>query len=261
MRFLHILVCVILALSASPASADVQLDLGTARLTLDQRGRVTALTLADGSPLARRRSAGVLARDGPRDSRPGVGGIGWRPVEGAIPGRGGRRVCRQDDSDRRRAVGGHTGGRRGGLRTSAAADGRAADHAAAVSPGRSATGRSGGDAERLLDAGLVRGRDGGGAQCGRRAGKFRRFARRSGRLFARVRAGRGPGQSRQSCRPLHGHQRRQARRLERARQAVPRAAGSDRLQGDPRLGPRRRQRAERSRSSCTTATAAIATTT
>nr|MCU0875864.1 hypothetical protein [Pirellulaceae bacterium] len=49
MRFRHLLVCVTLALSASPVSADVQLDLGPARLTLDRRGRVTALTLADGT--------------------------------------------------------------------------------------------------------------------------------------------------------------------------------------------------------------------
>ena len=49
MRLPLTLVCVILALSSSPASADVQLDLGTARLTLDERGRVTAFALADGS--------------------------------------------------------------------------------------------------------------------------------------------------------------------------------------------------------------------
>jgi hypothetical protein len=49
MRSVHITSCLILALSAPPAWADVQLDLGTARLSLDERGRVTALALADGS--------------------------------------------------------------------------------------------------------------------------------------------------------------------------------------------------------------------
>jgi hypothetical protein len=33
----------------SPIAAEVQLDLGAARLRLDEHGRVTALTLADGS--------------------------------------------------------------------------------------------------------------------------------------------------------------------------------------------------------------------
>jgi len=49
MRFFTILACVISVLSVSPVAADVQLELGTARLTLDERGRVTAVVLADGS--------------------------------------------------------------------------------------------------------------------------------------------------------------------------------------------------------------------
>jgi hypothetical protein len=50
MRFPLFLTCVVWLLSGSAVSADVQLDLGPARLTLDQQGRVAALTLADGSP-------------------------------------------------------------------------------------------------------------------------------------------------------------------------------------------------------------------
>lgn len=49
MRFRYLFACVSLALGVSQLWADVQLDLGAARLTLDQRGRVTALTLADGT--------------------------------------------------------------------------------------------------------------------------------------------------------------------------------------------------------------------
>ncbi len=225
MRFSLFLACVVLPLSVATVTADVQLDLGTARLTLDGRGRVTAVKLIDGSQWPRRRPAGLRARDGKGTAGPRVGGLGGRHVERAIPGRSRCGVCRQDDSDRRRAVGGHANSRHGDLGTSAAAVGRADDDTAAVSPGRSATGRSGGDVERLLDTGLVRGRDGGGAQRGSPAGKLRRFAGRPGRLFARVRAGCGPGQSRRPRGPLHRHQRREARRLEHARQAVSRAAG------------------------------------
>ena len=49
MRMPTLLACAVLVLAISPVSADVQLDLGPARLTLDQRGCVTALTLADGT--------------------------------------------------------------------------------------------------------------------------------------------------------------------------------------------------------------------
>ncbi len=49
MRYRCILACVTLTLSVSPVGADVQLDLGVARLALDERGRVTDVALADGS--------------------------------------------------------------------------------------------------------------------------------------------------------------------------------------------------------------------
>ncbi len=49
MRFSCLLVCVMLFLPVPLVRGDVSLDLGTARLVIDERGRVTAVTLADGS--------------------------------------------------------------------------------------------------------------------------------------------------------------------------------------------------------------------
>jgi len=72
-------------------------------------------------PMARRRSAGVLARDGPRDSPAPIRGTGRGPVEGPLPGRSRRRFCREDDAGRRWAVSGRSDSRLGGVRTSASA--------------------------------------------------------------------------------------------------------------------------------------------